>query len=43
MIVIFMVMFYRATIAERKMAEEDEAKRKAATASKKASSAPKKD
>jgi hypothetical protein len=42
MIVIFMVLFYRATIAERKMAEEDEAKRKAA-ASKKASSVPKKD
>ncbi|KAI8579095.1 hypothetical protein K450DRAFT_243836 [Umbelopsis ramanniana AG] len=43
MIVLFIVMFYRATIAERKWAEEEEVKRKERLAAKKAGASSKTD
>ncbi|GAB5585532.1 Peptidyl-prolyl cis-trans isomerase fpr2 [Umbelopsis nana] len=43
MIAIFMVLFYRATVAERKLAEEEDAKRKARLAAKKADTSAKKE
>lgn len=43
MIAIFMVLFYRATVAERKLAEEEDAKRKARPAAKKADTSAKKE